>query len=1150
MNMKSRGSLQIIILFCFLMFSLLSGCTGMKDVTGYSGANSYRNGDYETAIRQYKEAYYRMERSNNVRGMAINAVNISVNLFLLKDYKMSREWVAKAKKLAESIDYALVLGASLDTLSDLQIQAGEFQEAILSSKWAVNLLNKPQMINTANLTMGESYALSGDHKTAVDYLRRVAGSNLLADIKKSYGLKIYELNKNKYDASLSYAEGYRAFEEAEYQTAIKKFEKALSIYREREYHAAVLLSMIRIGNSYVKLHKKNEALGYFNQALEYGSSYSPKVLNSNLEDISNLKVFIASAKSLQEEPCDLIVEVKKFDDSNAILPNQILDAGEEALLTVSVKNIGKGVGYETKLELLLENSSITINEVISIGNILQNETKEVTLKLKAGLDIDSGKTAVGLLLRENRGYDAKKVIKYVSTARLLRPQLEIISAEPGDGEIGLAKGNGNGIPENGETIELTVLIRNNGEGKAIGVDLNVDKKDIGIQWLRDSAHVATIQPGAIEKAKLAFLIPRSFDAKDIAASLKVSDARGVNEADRKVVLSYIKRSPSIQTFIKVASSGAQVDTLANGQTYELDVTLSNKGEIPGRNVEASIFADRGIGLSETTIHISEIKAGESVSKRITLSVPRTFAEKQAQLNVEVSQTDFPSVKDTINYAVDLRSPRLTYSATLQGRTGENALEQGESSVLEVQVLNDGNLSANGVKVIVRSKDENLKLVGQTEPLIGVLPANTRSETIKFPVSTLRRIKAGDALLDINITQDDFQAIGAQYAINIVEEGAVVVDVESEGRKISRSVAKAQSGPSIVFRGVQGDLTTEEDSFSLAFEVEDARNIEEVRVRVNGMVIPVSEFRGQKRVVLQKAIPLREGGNKVEVSAYNANNAFSKKELIVTRVVEDDVDTPPITGTREPNAIAVVIGVSKYESKDVPPVDYARKDATTVRNYLVQTLGFEPKNIIELYDEDAKLTRFNYVFRTKLKNMVAAGKSEVFVFYSGHGVPEDKEPYFAPYDLIPEDIKTSGYAVNDLYKQLADLKAKSVTVVMDACFSGASGGEESRPIIKNASPVFLEVSSPMLGINNGVAFSSSSGRQLSSWYRKKQHGIFTYYFLLGLRGKADFDADGSITAREMEDYLTKNVPEKAMSLYSREQRPEVTGAKDKILRRLE
>ncbi len=38
-----------------------------------------------------------------------------------------------------------------------------------------------------------------------------------------------------------------------------------------------------------------------------------------------------------------------------------------------------------------------------------------------------------------------------------------------------------------------------------------------------------------------------------------------------------------------------------------------------------------------------------------------------------------------------------------------------------------------------------------------------------------------------------------------------------------------------------------------------------------------------------------------------------------------------------------------------------------------------------------------------------------------------------------------------------------------------------------------------------------------------HGVFTYYLLQGLKGKADFNADGLITVDEAYSYVSTHVP---------------------------
>lgn len=860
------------------------------------------------------------------------------------------------------------------------------------------------------------------------------------------------------------------------------------------------------------------------------------------ELVKQFKIAEAEALKLKQTlPADLAFTVR-FSDSSGFFPNNSIDAGEESEVIVTIKNIGKGTGYGTNLEISSDNPKIIFDKNINVGDIQLNENKEIKVRLNAGLDIGDGKAAFQFNLKEKRCYDAKKVAMYVPTAKLERPQLEIVSTEINDGDTGLAKGNGNGIIESGETIELTVFIKNSGAGKAIGVDLNTADTISGIQWVRNSAFIGTISPAEIVKAKVAFTVPRNFDVKEISTNLKVGDIRGVSNADKKAVFAFAKRSPNIQYAYRIYSKGNQVNSITNGESYELELTLNNSGQIPARKVFVSLTSHSGLSLSSSRIEIGDLKEQASAPKQtINISVPRTFVEAKVLLNITVAQSDFSVVTASIQIPVDVKSPKLAYKTNLLSRSGGSSIETGEQAILELYVVNEGNLPAEGVKIKIESRDEKLKLIGQTEALIGKIPVGSKSETVKFQLSTLRTIKVGDAYLGITVTQNDFSPLASQYTLNIREEGVTFVDVSDEEKTKVSTVAKTQSGPTILLKAPQNNESTGEESIRLAFEVSDSRSVESIKVTLNGSVV-LDERPAVKKKGITKNIPLKEGNNKIVITAYNADNISSRKEIYVVRSGEDDIEMPPVTAMKNPDAVAVVIGISKYESRDIPTVDYAKKDAMTVKEYLIKTLGFKEKNVAEFYDEKATSTKLKSYFN-RLKSFVATGKSDVFVFYSGHGVPESSEAYFAPYDLDPADIKTTGYAMRDLYKQMEGIKAKSITIVIDACFSGNSAGGT---LIKSASPVYFDISNPLLTVRNSVVFTSSTGKQTSNWYDKKQHGLFTYYFLQGLRGKADINNDGKITVEELEKHLIKNVPEQARILYNREQTPEVVGNKDAVL----
>ena len=272
-----------------------------------------------------------------------------------------------------------------------------------------------------------------------------------------------------------------------------------------------------------------------------------------------------------------------------------------------------------------------------------------------------------------------------------------------------------------------------------------------------------------------------------------------------------------------------------------------------------------------------------------------------------------------------------------------------------------------------------------------------------------------------------------------------------------------------------------------------------------------------------------------------------KETIDTGQAEIDQKIPEISVNR-PNAIAIIIGNKDYQHTD--PVKYALNDAQTMKKYLIKTLGYKPGNIF--YIENATKSNFETYFGTeedhkgKLYNQLKRNQSEVFVYYSGHGAPalDDHKAYFVPVDCEPNYLEQGGYPREVFYSNLTKLPAKSFTVVIDACFSGAK-------VYDDMSPVRIKVSDPLQKFTNGVIISSASGSQVSTWYNEKKHSLFTYFFLKAIKDgeEADANNDGKLTYGELFDYIShqnNGVPYYARKIHGVEQIPVMRGgAKDAV-----
>lgn len=317
---------------------------------------------------------------------------------------------------------------------------------------------------------------------------------------------------------------------------------------------------------------------------------------------------------------------------------------------------------------------------------------------------------------------------------------------------------------------------------------------------------------------------------------------------------------------------------------------------------------------------------------------------------------------------------------------------------------------------------------------------------------------------------------------------------------------------------------------------------------NGEPIPVSlkitearnEFNHSAPLQLTMNAPERQARQMV-VQAVPSLPAPANIEVASGLSIDVDQNIP--TGQQGGKYdVAVVIGNRDYAS--VQGVDFAIRDAQIMREYLTNTLGFRPENII--YKENATLTDFNEIFSAQLPSWVdPKGSSRVFVYYTGHGAPDlnTGDAYFLPVNANPQYVSAGGYAVQSLYSSLGKLKVKDLTVVLDACFSGNSA---KGLLFKGISPAMVKTNSLAKGPQNSTVFTSAGKDQVSAWYEEKKHSLFTYYFLKGLQGAADVDSNGKLTVAEMETYLSDNVTFKASRLKQITQQPKVDGDRAAVL----
>jgi len=251
--------------------------------------------------------------------------------------------------------------------------------------------------------------------------------------------------------------------------------------------------------------------------------------------------------------------------------------------------------------------------------------------------------------------------------------------------------------------------------------------------------------------------------------------------------------------------------------------------------------------------------------------------------------------------------------------------------------------------------------------------------------------------------------------------------------------------------------------------------------------------------------------------------------------------------------AVVIGISKYRDSQIPSLRYASKDANSFYKWLISAKGggYAPSNVKLLIGKDAigrniKDALFDWLAQALEEDMVT-------IYFAGHGTPQSPDEldnlFLLPYDAQYGKIAATGFPMWDIETALNRfIKAKKVVVIADACHAGGVG--QSYDVARRANRG-IEVNPISSGFQNlsqigdGVAvISASDDKQFSQESQKwgGGHGVFTYFLIEGLKGKADYIKDGNITLGELIPYLSEQVRRATKNAQS----PTVAGRYDPAL----
>lgn len=529
-------------------------------------------------------------------------------------------------------------------------------------------------------------------------------------------------------------------------------------------------------------------------------------------------------------------------------------------------------------------------------------------------------------------------------------------------------------------------------------------------------------------------------------------------------------------------------------------------------------------------------------------------------------------------------PQLKVSIKIFDPSGNNIIDAEEEINIQILVKNAGGKTAKECKPLIQNVTNNPYIKLSYANLLGdIAPGD--SAILLVTLKGEKNINSGENKFNIQIIEKDGFDLDPQMMIQLKSReyqppklefvGYEVVDNDLDGKveknenctlKVRIKNTGENTAEKVKIKFIPGENVIPFDEISgidlgnlvygqskdVQFTFTTNNRVKE-EISISVLAGELTGKYGFSKNVTITMDKFQKGFEEVIIAGKESDKVSGSDDKLPSLGLELNKDIPK-TDIKKENAFAVVIGNRNYQK--VANVEFAENDAKVMRNYLVDRLGFNQNNV--KYVGDATISDLRFYFGNEsthegwlFNNIPPNTNAEVFVYYSGHGAPDpnSKQGYIVPVDCDPNAVKLNGYSLKTFFDNLnqtaIDKQLKSITVVMDACFSGNS---ENGLILKDISPIEITVTTNTLTYPNSAVFSSSKSDQVSNWYTEKGQGLFTYFFLKGLKDGADKNLDGKITTQELFEYVSSEqigVPFWSRKLKGRSQNPTFSG-KDIIL----
>jgi hypothetical protein len=209
--------------------------------------------------------------------------------------------------------------------------------------------------------------------------------------------------------------------------------------------------------------------------------------------------------------------------------------------------------------------------------------------------------------------------------------------------------------------------------------------------------------------------------------------------------------------------------------------------------------------------------------------------------------------------------------------------------------------------------------------------------------------------------------------------------------------------------------------------------------------------------------------------------------------------------------ALLVGVNRYVEPAFPPLKYCVDDVLALARTL-QGLGY---TTVVLHDDlprdDPRFpTRENVEAELARLCQVAGPDDLLWAHFACHGKLVDGQPALITHEARALTLAQRALPLAEVEDQMRGSGARRLVLTLDACHTGAEVGRDI------ADPEFIKNA---YDLAEGFALiAASTAQQVAQEWEEKQHGVFTYYLLEGLSGRADRTGKGLVTVSDLATHV--------------------------------